>query len=900
MLKKGMACQSELLEKGIGKGVFMTRKIAVIDGNSLMHRAYHAVPPTMNAPDGTPTNAVFGFLSMLLKFIDEAAPDVIVCAFDAGKPSFRIEALEQYKAQRPSMDDELRVQFPVIEDLLEAMRIPVVKVDGWEGDDILGTVAARDEAKGYETLLVTGDKDACQLASDLTKIVTTKKGITDVAIMGPAEVLEKYGVTPSQFPDYLGLMGDSSDNIPGVPGVGAKTATKYLQSYGSIEGLYENLADLKGKTLEKVRDNKDLAFLSRQIATIRTDLDFELDVESLSFPDFDTDEVTAAFGRYRMTSHLSRILNYADAGDARAALAAQIEWKPIASEDAAAFLLDEALQAGACIGVAFEKAAQASLFGSDLVLGIACEKGTAVFEGEEAQEAFARIAREGRFTCEDVKAALRCIFPCDEGEDALLTVDEVMSVRAFDLGVAAYVLDSSVSSFELGALLERAGLGCLPECAEEADRAAMKASACLLLHARLTEELAAGCEAKIFDDIEMPLLPVLSVMERTGACVDGRGLQELSAWTQGRIGSLRQEIIALAGEEFNVDSPQQLSHILFEVLELPHGKKTQRGYSTDASVLRELAKIHQLPALVIEYRENAKMKSTYLDALPALRALGDRRVHTTFNQTVTATGRLSSSAPNLQNIPVRTAFGRKVRECFVPLEEGQVFLSADYSQIELRLLAHLSEDEHLIAAFAEGEDFHAQTASRVFAVPIEKVTPELRSRAKAVNFGIVYGQQAFGLSQSLDIPFGEARDMIDRYFEAYPQVRAYLDKTVEEARANGFAQTLFGRKRYIHELKAKNAAQRAFGERTAMNHPMQGTAADIIKIAMVNVQRRLLREGLQTRLLLQVHDELDFSVPQTEIEQVRALVKEEMESVVSLRVPLVVDVSWGANWAEAH
>ena len=793
----------------------MSKKIAVIDGNSLMHRAYHAIQTPMSAADGTPTNAVFGFMSMFLKFIELASPDAVVCAFDAGKPQFRIAELESYKAQRPPMDDDLRVQFPVMEELLTAMNVPVVKVKGWEGDDILGTIAARDEELGFETLLVTGDKDAYQLASDLTRIVTTKKGITDVTIYGPEEVVERYGVSPEQFPDFLGLMGDSSDNIPGVPGIGAKTAAKLLQRFGSMQGIYDNLDQLKGKQLENLRDNRDAALLSRRIATIVTDLDFPLDLEGAAFPSFEPEVVSEAFGKYALSSSLSRVLKLVGAEASRPSAALAIE--PVCEGNRGEALVDAALAAGELIGVSFVEPDQASLFDPGITGAFSTSRGMALLAGDEALGLFARVVAEGRFAALDVKESLHRIFPRDSSEDALIDEDALFSLRCFDVGLAAYVLNSSAASYTCERLCEAHLGAAFPEVESVEERACAQGACVRELATRLQKALDEDGSAEVYEKIDLPLVAVLACMERTGAAIDAASLAVLGEGAQRELGEISSSIYELAGEEFNIDSPKQLARILFEVIGLTPTKKTQRGYSTDASVLKELSKVHDLPALVIRYRELAKIKSTYIDALPRLRA-GDGFLHTRFNETVTTTGRLSSSDPNLQNIPVRTEFGRRIRGCFTPLREGSVFLSADYSQIELRLLAHLSGDEHLVAAFNSGADFHASTAARVFGVPIEEVTPELRSRAKAVNFGIVYGQQAFGLSQSLDIPFGEARDMIERYFEAYPGVRAYLDEVVAQAKETGFASTMFGRKRHIPELRAKNAQQRGFGERTAMNH----------------------------------------------------------------------------------
>lgn len=875
----------------------MPKKIAVIDGNSLMHRAFHAVPPTMSAPDGTPTNAVFGFMAMLLKFVEIANPNAIICAFDAGRPDFRMKALEQYKAQRPPMDPNLKAQFPIIEELLEAMNVPVVRIKGWEGDDILGTVAARDEELGYETLLVTGDKDAYQLATDKTRIVTTKKGITDVTIYGPAEVEERYGVRPDQFVDFLGLKGDSADNIPGVPGVGDKKAAKLLQDYGNLEGIYEHIDELKGKQKENMVASRDMAFTSREVATIVRDVEFPLDLEGCSFPSFDPMRVTEAFKKVRFNAHLSRVLKLV--GREMEKEIAPLVWEPVATGSKADALVDAAIAGGDMLGVAFVAPDQVSLFSESLTCAIATSAGTALFEGEEGLAAFARIVREGAFASLDVKQDVHRIYPADTSAPAFVDEEALMNMQAFDLGLAGYVLNSSVSEYSYDTLLDTYCGGVLPKTKTLAERACAQAAAARALVEPLIKALERDGSWKAYSTIDLPLVGVLAIMERTGTQVDCDRLAALGASTQAELDGIRAQAFEMAGEEFNLDSPKQLSHILFEVLGLTPKKKNQSGYSTDAAVLKELCSEHELPALALRYRELAKIKSTYIDALPRMRA-GDGRVHTCFNETVTTTGRLSSSDPNLQNIPVRTEFGRQIREAFVPLATCEYFLSADYSQIELRLLAHLSGDEHLVAAFCSGADFHAATAARVFGLPVEEITPELRSRAKAVNFGIVYGQQAFGLSQSLGIAFGEAKEMIERYFEAYPGVRAYLDATVIKAKEQGYAETMFGRKRHIPELKASNAATRGFGERTAMNHPMQGSAADIIKLAMREVQKRLMSEGFKARLLLQVHDELDFSVPEADIEALSAMVKEVMEGVVALRVPLVADVAWGESWAESH
>ncbi len=921
------------------------RTFAVIDGNSLMHRAFHAVPPTMNAPDGRPTNAVFGFLNMFLKMIDAFHPDGVAVAFDKGKPRVRMEMLSQYKAQRPPMDPDLRQQFPMIKQLLERLSVPILEAEGWEGDDILGTLAREGEAAGCDMYLITGDRDMYQLSTEHVKIVGTKKGLSDVAIMTPESVEDLYhGITPALVPDFYGLKGDSSDNIPGVPGIGPKKASALIAQYGSLDEVIAHADEVKGKMGENLRAHIDDALLSRRVATIQTNAPVELDFEHTSFPAFDAAAVADALGDLGIMAMQNRFLALID-GEAAAAAAPAVLELPAeviraAAGDAPAVEralaeLARAIDAGEWVGVALESDKQPdALFGLTHTLWLAT--GSALVALEEADGAFggtevvpgadggatagfdlshglitgvlARLVAAGRLAAPDVKTLLHELSPVDSSEPELVDPLSADPERLFDTVVAAYLLDSVRSSFGDAYLADTYLHATLPPAAGEegAPADALPAAARSAAVARaVVEPLTAALEAEgaesVFAQIEMPLVPVLAAMERTGMYVDPDRLAELGEGLGAEIAELARRIRELAGDEtFNIASPMQLSHILFDVMGLPTRglKKTRSGYySTNARVLEELARDNEFVRLVLEYREKTKIKSTYLDTLGALRA-ADGRVHTTYNQTITATGRLSSSNPNLQNIPTRSELGHTVKTAFT-VAPGSVFVAVDYSQIELRLLAHLSGDEHLIAAFNEGEDFHAETAARVFGVPIDEVTPALRSRAKAVNFGIVYGQQAFGLSQSLDIPMAEARQMIDRYFEAYPGVRRFLDETVAEAKRTGYAETLFGRRRPIPELKMRVPAQRAFGERTAMNHPMQGTAADIIKIAMTRVARRLADEGFGARMILQVHDELDFECPEAEVDRLVAMVRAEMEGVVTLSVPLVAEASVGATWADA-
>ena len=910
------------------------RTFAVIDGNSLMHRAFHAVPPTMNAPDGRPTNAIFGFLNMFLKMIDAFNPDGVVVAFDKGKPRVRMEMLPQYKAQRPPMDPDLHAQFPMIKELLTALNVPILQSEGWEGDDILGTMARLGEQAGCDMLLVTGDRDMYQLVTEHVNVVSTRKGLSDVAIMTPESVDDLYhGITPALVPDFYGLKGDTSDNIPGVPGIGPKKASALIAQYGSLDEVIAHADEVKGKMGENLRAHIDDALLSRKVATIRTDAPVELDFETTSFPAFSADEVSAALGTLGITAMQNRFLALIG-GEGGAAAASSVFEIPAMVRSAAgdadalgavAAEISRAIDAGEWVAaVVDDDKEEGALFGLTRTLWLATSKGLfALEEGDSGAAAevegfnfvhgviagvLARLFMEGRVASPDMKALLHELSPIDSSEPELMDPLAADSTRIFDTVVAAYLLDSDRSEFDEAYLADMYLQMTLPAArgAEGAGEdapapAARTAALTLALVAPLRDRMARENAANVFDGIEMPLVPVLAKMERAGMLVDPDRLHSLSEGLATQIADVERSIRDLAGDEtFNIGSPMQLSHVLFDVMGLPTKglKKTKRGYySTNAKVLSDLARDHEIVRLILDWREKSKIKSTYLDTLGPLRR-GDGRVHTTYNQTITATGRLSSSDPNLQNIPTRSELGRTVKTAF-SAGEGSVFLAVDYSQIELRLLAHLSGDEHLVRAFNEGEDFHAETAARVFGVPVSEVTPDLRSRAKAVNFGIVYGQQAYGLSQSLHISMAEARDMIDRYYEAYPGVRTFLDNVVARAKQTGYAETMYGRRRHIPELKAKNPQLRGFGERTAMNHPMQGTAADIIKIAMARVSRRLEEEGFAAHMILQVHDELDFECPVDEVERLTAMVRDVMEHVVDLRVPLIAEASTGITWADA-
>ena len=971
--------------------------IAVIDGNYLMHRSYHAIKASMVSPGGTPTNAVYGFLNTLLYFYSEYKPARTFCAFDAGKSKARTELMPEYKAQRKPMDEALRVQFPLIENLLCALNIPVLKVPGWEGDDILGSLAARNEAAGGKTLILTGDKDMNQLVTESTHVIKPKHGAHGFDHLDVQAVFDKYGIWPRQFRDLLGIMGDSSDNYKGVQGVGEVGAVKLLAQFDSLSGIYDHIDEVRGATRTKLETCKDQAFVCCKIATIITDLDVDCNLDAETFPAFNTEAVRGAFGEYKLVKQLPKYLELCErdieagasvcaggagvcAGGAGAGVVGaaetagsaeetsesvleKIDLLPkviecCASQDEAQKLVSRALSAGVSIGVSICEREAENLFDTSEPVYVfalwGCEEGTrtsaagcgdtgartsvACIEGSAGKETLARVLTSRCAVCENLHVLLRHVCPANNNEKALIGGAELAGVRAFDLGLLAYDLNSNgapytpekLAEFFAGATMPAASGAKFNVCGEtdeevpadaltdDVKKAIIEAVVLLALKAPAEKKLkefdvecaASGEESavssanphptSVYRHIDAPLTPTLVQMERTGMRINTQTLHRLSTQTALDIEDLRTQVLSLAGEDFNLDSPKQLSHILFDVLGLPPKKKTATGYSTDATVLKQLQEEGaEIAGLVLKYRELTKIKNTYLDALPRLIA-SDDRIHTTFHATTTATGRLSSSDPNLQNIPVRTPLGKQIRACFVPLDAGHVFLGADYSQIELRVLAHLSGDVGLIGAFNHGADFHAATAAATFGVPVGAVTPEQRRRAKAVNFGIVYGQQAFGLAQSLDIPMGEAKEIIDRYFATYPRVREYLDEIVTRAEKLGYAETMFGRRRYIPELAAKNKARRAFGARTAMNHPMQGSAADIIKLAMVGVQKRILHEGLHAKLMVQVHDELDFSVPAEEAPALEELVRDVMQNVVDLRVPLIVDVTCGPTWAQAH
>jgi len=908
------------------------RTLAVIDGNSLLHRAFHALPVTMTAPDGRPTNAAYGFVSMLLKLTESFWPDGVVVAFDKGRPKFRSDVLERYKIHRPPTPEDLRPQFGIVKELLAAMNVPVVECEGWEGDDLLGTFAMRAEQAGMRVLLFTGDKDAYQLVTALTSVVSTKKGITDIVVYDPAAVEARLGVRPDQVPDFLGLKGDTSDNIPGVPGIGEKTAAKLIQQYGSLDEVLAHADEVPGKVGESLRANTEEALQSRTVATIRRDVPVECDIHNCMWGDIDADAVSRVFTSYRMVSLVERVLALGRKHDRRgleaqsvpatasvaspggdllaefgepvsvsetpAAPACSPEAWPMLTGVEALAALRAVLDEGAVVAASADDAGD-SLFPCDDIAFALPSQRVAIVDGADAPEALLDALRRGTLVAPDLKWLVQRYAAPGDLHSKLGPYLEVWDpARTFDVSVAAYVLESNRSAYDVPTLYAEFTGHALPACEDAPARMAAHAQGALALHPLLRERLVRDGALDCYERIDVPLIPALARMEDVGLGVDGEVLADLAVELGTRIETIRGEIFELAGTTFVIDSPKQLGEVLFEKLQLPSGRRTKTGFSTDAQVLGTLAADYPIAAKVIEYRELTKLKSTYIDALPRL-IREDGRLHTTFNQTVAATGRLSSSNPNLQNIPVRTDLGKRIRAAFVPAGRDDVIVSADYGQIELRILAHMSGDAGLIEAFTSGLDFHLQTAARVFGLDPENVDSERRRRAKAVNFGIVYGISAHGLSAQLRIDRNEAQEMIDRYFAAYPRVRAFLDETVVHAHETGYAVTMYGRRRYIPELLSNNHNLRSFGERTAMNHPMQGTAADIMKLAMIAVDRRLQAEAFESRLVLQVHDELVFEAPRGEVDRLSAMVHEEMDGAAKLSVPIETSISWGDDWASA-
>lgn len=868
------------------------KRFLVLDGSSLIFRAFYALPGLSDS-HGQPTGAIFGFSNMLTKLMAEQQPDLMVLAFDKSRHTFRTERYADYKGTRDKTPEELLSQFPLLREFAANMGIPFLEKDNYEADDIIGTLATQAAAKGYDVRVITGDRDALQLVRPNLRVLLTKKGISEIKDYDTAAFEEEYGFEPLKLIDLKGLMGDTSDNIPGVPGVGPKTASKLLLAYGSVENVLAHVGEVSGKKLkENLQTYADQARLSKELATI------ELHVPDLAFAEED----------YRIQPDMEKMQAFCDDHELRAVwrnferlygpaeLALDLDGgeNGAAAQDLSYDLWDEE---------AVKTAAKAPYLAvSGIFSGLApfaSLEGLAVVAGPDAEKA-GFVARDS--------AAFPALLQLLESDQqavvfGLKRYDQV-GLRGqkafFDVELAAYLLEPERSKYALSELSQKYLQEAAPESFDdEKAQAVWEAKAISRLYPLLGAKLEEEKLTHLMDTIELPLVEVLAGMEQNGVYVNRAHLAEKTEEVAGRLQTIEAAIYEMAGHDFNLNSPKQLGVVLFEELGLPVRKKTKTGYSTNAEVLESLRLEHPIIEQILAYRLWSKLKSTYLDGIAGLIRTDTGRVHTNFNQTVTATGRLSSSDPNLQNIPVRTEEGRMIRALFEPGEGYDCLLSADYSQIELRLLAHMSGDENFIDAFKRGQDIHARTAAEVFGIPLEEVTPELRRHAKAVNFGIVYGISDFGLARNLHISRKEAGDYISRYFTRYPGVRAFMDKVVAEAHETGYVTTMFGRRRELPAIKSRNFNQRMLAERMAMNTPIQGTAADVIKLAMIAAYRKLREAGVKSRILLQVHDELVLEVKESELETVQAILHEAMEHVVSLSVPLSIDVHWGRNWAEA-
>ena len=864
------------------------KKLLILDSNSILNRAFYGVR-YLSAKDGTPTNAIYGFLNILLKLIKEQEPDYICAAFDVKAPTFRHKQYEGYKAQRKPMPEGLAAQMPLAKDVLRAMGVTILEKEGYEADDIIGTVARLCEESEISCFIATGDKDDLQLASDKTKVIltVTKSGYNETIIYDDKAVKEKYHVTPTEFIDVKALMGDPSDNIPGVKGVGEKTAMSLIEKHHSIEYIYENIDDigLKGAMLQKMKDGREMAFMSKELATINRNTPIEFNTEECVFDGFENNgELYEILKRLELNSiikklDLSGVDNVKENEDIFKDFSYQVGDKNMISGDKVTVVLD---------------------FDGDNISSAAVGAGNnAVVLNEQ----------------DDIKELLeddsiaKVMFDVKEAIVKLNCRIDIKNI-ADDTAIAAYLVDPAKNEYTIeklaseyfGTVIEKPEVKQLSLLDDvETDRSEYLAKCAValgVLNERIGDKIKENGQEKLYQEVELPLVTVLAHLEINGFLVDDHQLKEFADKLGEKIDALTNEIYMLAGEEFNINSPKQLGVILFEKLELKPVKKTKTGYATNADVLEKLRDKHPIVNFIMEYRQLAKLKSTYCDGLRAVVNPNTHRIHSVFTQTVTVTGRLSSTEPNLQNIPTRTELGREIRKMFVA-KEGYVLVDADYSQIELRVLAHIANDETMINAFRNNEDIHAVTASQVLGIPLEDVTKEQRSSAKAVNFGIVYGIGEFSLAQDLHISVKEAKAYIESYLEKYHGVRNYMESIKEQAKKDGYVKTMLNRIRYIPELKSPNYNIRQFGERVALNTPIQGTAADIIKLAMVRVDNRLINEGLKSKLILQVHDELIVEAHKDEVDKVKQILSEEMQSAMELNVPLKVDMSTGHSWYDA-
>lgn len=872
--------------------------ILVIDGNSLAHRAFHAIP-LLSTSEGIITNAAYGFTTMLFKVLKERNPELVAVAFDKGKITFRHSRYIDYKMHRKATPDELRPQFPLLKDILKAMQIPIFEVENYEADDLIGTITAAAEKKGLNCLILTGDRDALQLVSSRTRVLHIKKGISELEEYDIEAVKKKFGVSPERFADLKGLMGDSSDNIPGVPGIGPKTAAKLLQDYESLEELIEKKEELPARWRNKLEEYKDQALMSKELATIIRQVPVEIDIESCRWEGPNYPQLLKVFSKLEFKSLIKNIVEEAREKPNKNKKDDKTKNKKIKAEGLNAYKaphsvirnleelseLREKVKAAGEIALAVEGQPEGKIFSAAITLSPGDNFFLPLDNGEIPGILKDIISNPAiKKYCHDAKSIIRQL-----NHHGIL-----FTGLAFDTLVAAYLLNPGSAGLDLSNLALQHLNIVLPPL--EGKNITAAAESIFKIKGLLEKRLAENDLLQLYYEVELPLISVLAKMEIAGVTVDITKLKEMSGELNRQINKITGEIYSLAGEKFNINSTRQLGHILFEKLQLPVIKRTKTGYSTDAAVLEELAGSHPIVEKIIAHRQLVKLKSTYVDSLAQLINPKTGRIHTTFHQTVTATGRLSSAEPNLQNIPIRLEQGRKIRKVFVPRRPGNLILTADYSQIELRILAHMSSDAVLREAFYQGQDIHTRTASEVFGVSMDQVTREMRNRAKAVNFGIIYGMSEFGLSRDIKVSRAEAKRYIENYFARYAGVKQYIEKTIAEARKKGYVTTILNRRRYLPDLFSPNRNARNFGERTAVNTPIQGSAADIIKLAMVKTQRELEKRNLQAKMILQVHDELIFDVPEDELPVLKEIVRECMENAVTLNVPLVVDLKAGPNW----
>lgn len=868
-------------------------RLLILDGNSLLNRAFYAIPPLSNK-EGIHTNAIYGFSNMLFKMKNDIAPDNIVCTFDRKAPTFRHLEYKDYKAGRKKMPQELAEQFPLVKDMLKMLGVTIYEIDGFEADDLIGSLAKYAESKCIEVFIITGDKDALQLATDTTNICITKKGVSDIDCFDKARMIEDYGVTPTQFIDVKGLMGDKSDNIPGVPGIGEKTAFKLIQDYGSIENVLMNIENISGKKIkENLTEYTEQAIFSKRLATINVDVPIEFDLDDIrSNESYDIDGLKKLFTKLEMKIPDEKIAKFSGVSiDDIKEKPLEINIINISKIDELKSMIND-LENDIFMKFTTKNDALYSTIEFDKIF-ISCKGKNYVVSMDEILNDPHAIAVMKEFFQGDMR---KSIYSAKIAMRILSKYDIDITNLDFDIEIAAYLLDSSKGEYPIIDLV-KIYLEKYPTFELE-NKDVVELMFLEELTTTLKNKIKEDGMEKLLYEIELPLVRVLAAMEEIGFKVDRPMLNELSLKFRGELDITQKEIYTLSEEEFNINSPKQLGKILFEKLDLPVIKKTKTGYSTNAEVLEKLNDKHPIIEKVIYYRQLAKIYSTYVEGLKAV-IDEDGSIHSNFNQTITTTGRLSSTEPNLQNIPIKYEMGREIRKVFTSIGENQSILSADYSQVELRVLAHMSEDENMIDGFNHQSDIHTKTASEVFNVPVEEVTSFMRSSAKAVNFGIVYGISDFSLAKDLKIRIDEAREYMDIYFDRYPNIKIFIEKILEEAKDKGYVTTMLGRRRFIPEISASNKMVKALGERLAMNAPIQGTAADIIKLAMVNVFNRLKKEKLKSKLILQVHDELILNVYNDEIDVVKNIVKEEMENVLELDVPLDVDISIGKTWYEA-